>query len=267
MKFHIWGDLHYEFENFKLPDEHPGDIDCILVPGDIWTKGRAVQKLELIAAWGRCPVVAIPGNHDYYGDRIGRTEERMRDAARKSPYEIKVLLTGTTVIAGTRIIGATLWTDYRLHQREGDLKQVKAGCERIQQEHQSVRMDLSFRKVTANDLEKIHVEHKEFLRTQMAKPFDGPTIIMTHHAPSAQSLLHRSEQRVDDAADASNLDDFVEELSPEMWIHSHTHHKEDYMLGSTRSLSNAKGYPHQKEETGFNALEVFDSEMMPGYRI
>ncbi|CAN0567224.1 unnamed protein product, partial [Laminaria digitata] len=70
MKFLLWGDIHSEFEEFPLPEVRPEGLDCILCPGDIWTKGRAVKKLERIAQWATCPVIATPGNHDYYGDSI-----------------------------------------------------------------------------------------------------------------------------------------------------------------------------------------------------
>lgn len=40
------------------------------------------------------------------------------------------------------------------------------------------------------------------------------------------------------------------EVGPTLWVHGHVHHRNDYMVGDTRVVSNARGYPG--EETGFD---------------
>ena len=42
-----------------------------------------------------------------------------------------------------------------------------------------------------------------------------------------------------------------------VWIHGHTHHSVDYMIGSTRIVANQRGYPDQVE-TGFRPEMVVD---------
>lgn len=257
MKFLIWGDIHSEFEEFKLPDERPEGLDCILCPGDIWTKGRAVKKLERIAQWAACPVIATPGNHDYYGDSIWKSDERMMRQAAESAFDIRILNPGVTEVAGTRIIAATLWTDYRMRQRDGDNVIIRRACENIMNDHKRIRWGYgNFRPVRADDLASLHLKHKTYISEVLQRPFDGPSLVMTHHAPSEQSVKFRAVTELVDHAYASNLEEFILDHAPEMWIHSHTHNREDYSIGPCRVVSNAKGYPDQ--DNGFDALEVFE---------
>ena len=42
---------------------------------------------------------------------------------------------------------------------------------------------------------------------------------------------------------SSDLDDFIlQHPQIQVWVHGHTHDKFDYMIGSTRIVSNARGY-------------------------
>ncbi|MFX4300099.1 metallophosphoesterase [Pseudosulfitobacter pseudonitzschiae] len=257
MKFLLWGDIHSEFEEFPLPEVRPEGLDCILCPGDIWTKGRAVKKLERIAQWAACPVIATPGNHDYYGDSIWKSDERMMRQASESQFDIRILNPGVTEVAGTRIVAATLWTDYRMRQRDGDNAIIRNACESIMNDHKRIRWGYgSFRPVKADDLAGLHLKHKNFISQTLSAPHDGPSLVMTHHAPSEQSVKFRQVTEHVDHAYASNLETFILDHTPDMWIHAHTHNREDYEIGSCRVISNSKGYPDQ--ETGFDPLQVFE---------
>jgi hypothetical protein len=44
---------------------------------------------------------------------------------------------------------------------------------------------------------------------------------------------------------ALDLDSLIEQSGVPLWIHGHTHYNVDYVLGSTRVLSNQRGYPDQ----------------------
>lgn len=262
MKYFLWGDIHSEFEEFDLPATCPAEIDCILCPGDIWTKGRAVKKLERIAEWAGCPVIATPGNHDYYGDSIWKSDERMMRQAQESEHDIRILNPGVTEVAGTRIIGAALWTDYRMRAPDGNNWEIRNACESIMNDHKRIRWGHgSFRPVRADDLATLHQEHKSFIANTLETPFEGPTLVMTHHAPSEQSIKFRGISEHVDHAYASNLEDFILDHAPDIWVHSHTHNREDYMIGDCRVLSNSKGYPDQN--TGFDRDVIFDTMEKP----
>jgi len=72
------------------------------------------------------------------------------------------------------------------------------------------------------------------------------TIVMTHHAPSGQSLKAADRTKSLSCAYASNLDEFILRHQPRMWVHGHLHHSCDYRIGRTRVICNPQGYPGEE---------------------
>ena len=72
------------------------------------------------------------------------------------------------------------------------------------------------------------------------------TIVVTHHAPSPRSIPPHHAGNPLNAAFVSNLDGLIERARVPLWIHGHTHHNVDYVVGSTRVLSNQRGYPDER---------------------
>ncbi len=84
-----------------------------------------------------------------------------------------------------------------------------------------------------------------FVEQELAKPFDGPTVVVTHHAPHRRSVHEKYAAAVLSAAFASDLTSTMERGRPDVWIHGHTHLSCDYRVGATRVVSNPKGYGPQ----------------------
>ena len=80
---------------------------------------------------------------------------------------------------------------------------------------------------------------------------------MTHHAPSARSEAPYHADSPLKAAFASDLDSLVEQSGVPLWIHGHTHYNVDYVMGSTRVLTNQLGYPDERCK-GFNPSLVVE---------
>jgi len=74
---------------------------------------------------------------------------------------------------------------------------------------------------------------------------------VTHHAPSIQSIVDRYRADPVSAAFASNMDDFILEHKPLLWIHGHTHESFDYEIGKTRVVCNPRGYASTEENQQF----------------
>ena len=258
MNFLVWSDLHEEVKAFGLPVDQPSGIDAVLVAGDTWTKGRSIQKLEPIAEWAGVPVVATAGNHEYYGDSIFRSDLRMAREADESRFDIRFLNPGSTMIGDCRIVGATLWTDYRLRYPTGDNWLARNACHNGMNDHARIRWgDGNFRKIRPEDLEQLHARHKSFIRDILVQSHEGPTVVMTHHAPSGQSVKYRGNEELLQHAYASNLENLILDYQPEIWIHGHTHNPEDYRIGDTRVISNPRGYGDNPE---FDPLRVYTVE-------
>ena len=128
--FLVWSDLHTEFEDFDIPI--PGcrhgsrldaptceDVDAILLPGDLATGGLHVDLLLRIWDIWRVPVLAVAGNHEPYGAEsyqsfIAIEQERIAHL-RELGADIDVLRRKERIIGNTRVLGATLWTDFELY--------------------------------------------------------------------------------------------------------------------------------------------------------
>ncbi len=116
----IFSDLHQKWgENAWDPAAHApaGGLDVAVVAGDVH------MPLTGALAWlgerlPGVPVVYVPGNHDFWWDRgedrytIYDQMERGRERA--AALGIHLLLDDAVVMGGTRFLGGTLWTDFRL---------------------------------------------------------------------------------------------------------------------------------------------------------
>lgn len=80
----------------------------------------------------------------------------------------------------------------------------------------------------------------------------GKRVVLTHHAPSARSLAADRRDNLISAAYASHSDELVEASQAALWIHGHTHHAVDYTIGTTRVVSNPRGYTDEPV-AGFRA--------------
>ena len=71
--------------------------------------------------------------------------------------------------------------------------------------------------------------------------------------PPLLPYFHGAANRTDpvSAAFASNMEDFILEHQPRLWVHGHTHESFDYRIGKTRVVFNPRGYASIEENKGF----------------
>jgi Icc-related predicted phosphoesterase len=79
----------------------------------------------------------------------------------------------------------------------------------------------------------------------------GKIVVVTHHPPSQSSVKGRyTDSR---GAYGNNMDRFIEKNpSISHWISGHVHHNNDYMIGTTRMISNPRGYYGREMNPEFN---------------
>ena len=99
------------------------------------------------------------------------------------------------------------------------------------------------RRLRPRDTADVHARSRNWLAARLSEPFPGPTVVMTHHAPSIRSLDPDRVPNLLDAAFASDLESLMDGDRVRLWIHGHTHLCVDYAINGTRILSNAAGYP------------------------
>jgi predicted phosphodiesterase len=245
MRIQILSDLHVEFGEFDPPAV---DADLTILAGDIHTAARgpawALRNFDR-------PVVFVPGNHDYWGinlQRFGReAEKRMEQVPpehRRAPA-IHILENGDTVeLDGVRIIGATLWIDFML---AGELRRRQAMeyGHKVMNDFKKVRWGNEFRKLAPTNMQALHIQHLAAIKRELAKPFEGTTILVTHHPWHPESLKNDNQEiGLDEACYATDLREtlLMEGVSPDLVISGHTHKAMDTNEGSTRFISNPRGY-------------------------
>jgi Icc-related predicted phosphoesterase len=260
MKLHILNDLH--LEHFPMaPPETVGDV--LVLAGDIADGGKAKALLEITSKYRAAnkPVIYVPGNHEFYGRRMDEALLELWRASRK--HGIEMLHNRCVVIDGVRFFGSTLWTDYCL-ERAARQKESMAMAKVYLADHTWIflkdrKHPQGKRTFAPEDALAAHRKGLRLMRNRLAQPFDGPTVVVTHHAPSPKSIHPRFGAHAANAAFVSNLENVVAELKPTLWVHGHTHDGFDYRLGSTRVVANPRGYPRSRhaeepefENRGFN---------------
>ncbi|RWX18283.1 phosphatase [Rhizobium hidalgonense] len=257
MKLWIISDIHREFGQPFLHTP-PEGTDILVCAGDVGTKGVVPSLRWLADAYAHTiQVVFVPGNHEFYSSSLEESVREAREFAAGVP-NIHILENEVVEIGGVRFIGGTLWTDFRLFGRNPDVSMSYAASG--MNDFKKIKFSKSpFAKFKPIHAYRKHVETRDFIATELRKPTKPQTVVVTHHAPSSQAIDLGFRHDPLSACYASDLEDLMSEVGPTLWVHGHVHHRCDYMVGDTRVVSNARGYPH--EATGFDP--AFTIEISP----
>ena len=186
------------------------------------------------------PVLYVLGNHEYYKHVYPKLLYQIKDLA--SGSIIHILENESIIINGITFHGTTLWTDFELF---GNSEVASYECEQKMNDYQLIRRYPSYSKLRAIDTFRLHKESIYWLRKSLDKSKTEKNVVITHHAPSIQSVALQYRSDIVSAAFASNLDEFILETKPDLWIHGHVHKAFDYYIGPTRIICNPAGYPFE----------------------
>ena len=235
MKLHILADLHLEFGPVEIPTT---DADVVVCAGDVHTGTRGLGWLK--SRFPGKPVIYVLGNHEFYHHALPALTEQLRRDAEGT--QIHLLENQAVELGGYRYLGCTLWTDFEL-RGNGQLAMLVA--QDRMNDFRMVRCSTTNRTLRPDDTRRVHAESVAWLKRELTVHNPDRTIVVTHHAPSARSELRAHANSLLSPAFASDLDVLVAESGVPLWIHGHTHHNVDYQLGSTRVLTNQRGYPSE----------------------
>jgi Icc-related predicted phosphoesterase len=239
MRLHVLSDLHVDADpSFELTLAAGADV--LIVAGDVFEGiGHGLAYLR------RCvprptPIVMIAGNHEYYG----RVYAKERLSARKwaADHDITWLDTDAVTFAGVRFIGATLWTDFCYGGSERQARHMELAAAGMNDYRRILSTLEPPRRLSPAETLHDHRLARAFLSAELARPFPGPTVVVTHHGPHPSSIAARFEGDPINAAFVSDLSDLITVHQPTLWVHGHTHTSFDYRLANTRVLCNPKGY-------------------------
>ncbi len=253
MKIQIFSDLHIDVHPIKTITIVAG-VDLVVVAGDT-SEGalRAFQHLRRIVPL-QIPIVTVLGNHEHYRRFI--PDELAQARAQAAALNIHVLEKDAIVLGSVRFAGATLWTDYKIFG-EANQAAVMNACARGMNDHRLIGWQkkpwLRFRPQEAAQL---HHQSRAFLEKVLMTPFDGPTVVVSHHAVHWDSVHPQYRNDPVTGAFVSDLSALIKARRPALWVHGHVHNSSDYHLGATRILCNPHGYG--AENPAFNGALVVE---------
>lgn len=268
MIINIVSDLHPDTPGNAIGEWPTTKADAVLVAGDLMSPGsHGLRMLRKLYPDTSVPLITVAGNHDFYSEgdpkklKVDPTlkttfageRARMREEAERlgivflddSEYRFDGLFDGL------RVLGGCLWTDgearppympfteaaHEAEKKFSDYRCTKTGAGRSKD------------KLTFADTVAAHRVTRRFLEEKLAEPFDGETIVLTHHAPSYRSLASWDPAMPKsfgylDWLFASDLEYLMTgPNAPILWIHGHVHSKKDFLVGRCRILCNPRGYP------------------------
>jgi Icc-related predicted phosphoesterase len=253
MKAWVISDLHLEFGS-DFEHVPPIAADVLICAGDVLTKG-IVPSIEWLGSrfGGLLPIVFVAGNHEFWGAEMQSSIVDAKAAAQRYP-DFHFLENEATEINGIRIIGATLWTDFRVLGRDPEMEMWIA--RQTMRDFKEIKWSKKpYRKFGPIHALRKHVETRTYLEGQLQE--DAlTTVVVTHHSPCIRSVPPADRDDTSLASYASDLKALIERCRPKLWIHGHVHQHNDYTIDETRIVSNARGYPG--ENTGFNPTFVVD---------
>ena len=283
VKLQLLSDLHLESNPHFTATPTPG-ADALVLAGDIgsYQPGSKLTTLNIpdfglgrfsplpVAEGGAgwpVPVFFLPGNHEYDGLDFDEAHFRLRETCER--LGMTWLERETVVLAGVRFIGCTLWTDFdaladlnpqinpQLNSQAADsplTQQLQAREKAFRAANFYLKKNHAFRQglpMLADAVREEGVKSQDWLRAALAAPFDGPTVVVTHFAPSLLSADPRYGLNAGTAGFCNGLDELLG--SARLWLHGHLHCPVDYVKNGCRVVANPLGYARKGEQAAFRA--------------
>jgi hypothetical protein len=173
------------------------------------------------------------------------------------------------VLDGVRFIGTTLWTDFdALAQQQPEGRRLKHREKAFRAADHYLRKTGTQRHGQPFDavaLREQGLACQAWLAAALAQPFDGPTVVVTHFAPTLQSADPRYGLVPGTAGFCNALDSLMPRA--DLWIHGHLHCPADYrhQPSGCRVVANTLGYARKNEQAAFRPQALITIDR-PGCR-
>ena len=244
MKLNILSDLHLNCGALEIPRN---DADVVILAGDV---ARPKEAASWALGFAK-PVLYVPGNHEYYGGSIAGAADELKQLC--AGTNIRVLDNDEVIIEGVRFLGTTLWTNFMLfgasEKRAAAVQQALSFMRDFKKIHVDEGEQTPF---TPADSAALFTIHAGWLERKLFEPHAGPTVVITHHAPSPKSIHPRFAGSLLNACFVSDAECLIDAGRARLWVHGHTHDSFDYLLNGTRVVCNPRGYA--KDDVNENPL-------------
>jgi predicted phosphodiesterase len=251
---HLDGFLGQTSETLRagfLPSD-PRDAESILIlAGDISSNGEQLVGFLAACAAVFPKVIYVPGNHEWYKHDYTSYEPELSQAILSLPHDnIEFSLHGVGYEEmddlKVRFIFGTLWGDGGPTLGDQGAVGFYLNDFRLISNGRTPKSTAQMR-FTVQDMIAVYRDHKAKIAEQLAIPYDGKTVVITHHLPSRRLVSARFWPT--DGSDGANggfvgnCDDLLAaDNAPDLWVHGHTHDRISTTLWKTRIECNPAGY-------------------------
>jgi Icc-related predicted phosphoesterase len=271
MKISLCSDLHLDVSGYQ---ELPGG-EVLILAGDICevkTFRNEFHSTKLVSDQPNMEypcseffkyecakydkVFMVMGNHEHYRGRFDKTYSELLELL---PANVTLLENQVEEYNGVMFMGATLWTDLN----RGDpitamqLKMSMNDYRAIQCHYPAKGL---YHKLTPEHTAETHLKTKEFFKKTLAEYQDRPFVIIAHHAPSFQSVNEKYKYDTTmNGGYASNMDELIlDNPNIQVIVHGHMHDPVNYTIGTTRIVSNPRGYVGYEDTSHFDPNFTFE---------
>ena len=271
MRIQLLSDLHIEAN----PDLHilpAAGADLLVLAGDIGSyqirndgsrlpaPDWGLQQFSPLPQYGGwpVPVVYVPGNHEYDALDFDQAHDDLRRTCDR--LGLVWLEREQWQHGGVRFVGTTLWADFDAlaHGLPGS-QALKARAKAFRAANYYLRTLKTQRAGALFDAAAMR-EHslvcQQWLSEALEQHFDGPTVVVTHFAPSLRSADPRYGLAPGTAGFCNHLDHLLNGV--DLWLHGHLHCAHDYNVNGCRVVANPVGYAHKGEQRHFQPHACID---------
>ena len=279
MKIQLLSDLHLEAHPHWKPHPAPG-ADVLVLAGDIGSYQPGSQLLDADFGLTRfspkngwpTPVLFVPGNHEYDAMDFDVAHTRLRDTCERlgiAWLEREVICWAGNHETPLRFVGTTLWTDFdALGPSPAPTKTPSDNllAQQLKARDKAYRAANYYLKKTgttrhgepmlAEAVREQALQCQDWLVRNLAQPFDGTTVVVTHFAPSLLSADPRYGLTPGTAGFCNALDHLLP--LAKVWLHGHLHAPSDYLKSGCHVAANPLGYARKNEQAAFHPAFCID---------
>jgi 3',5'-cyclic AMP phosphodiesterase CpdA len=258
MKIQYASDLHLEMPSNKGHfDLYPliPSADILLLAGDITylTDHHLNSKIISQMATDYKEVFIIPGNHEFYGKHFA-IEKIFPSLNWQIRDNIRYINNEVIIRDNVRILFSTLFAQV-------DDDRASFIAKRINDFYGCRYSEDSMKTFTISEFNECHAKCKQFLQTELEKPFEGQTIVVTHFAPFGKEWIIDYPEFPFDLSDFFHVDLSIwcKQYKIDHWISGHTHiHFDSFQIGDTWMHGNMLGYVGHGEHQNFRRDAIIE---------
>lgn len=258
MKIALFSDIHLEIADWRFESI---DADVIILAGDIAQGSAGITWAEKTIL-NRVPnkiVIYVAGNHEYYDSHLGLLR-KFQNTENRHPNLHYLENQVFTHRDGVRFLGTTLWSDFSLYGAEA-IESSMAAASRYLMDFRAIQTEDRSLLLPSN-LPVFFQKAVRWLEQELAKPFDGKTVVITHFAPHRDCIAPQYKGDLLTPYFVSDLSWLIEKYPIDAWCFGHTHHNVDFIAkGGCRVVSNQVGYPTERFKNGHNFRSDFFIEL------